>query len=391
MSEFDFDELDRAVNTVLSGGGASGGAMGNAMGDATGDAKANDTTVTSLAAATPVIVPAPAPPSPITPAAAPEPLSSPAVTPAVRRSTGRFMDMVHPSSDMRATAPAPSAAVSRTAPALSSIASSQVAPVPAVSAASAGASPFSDALLAPVDFDEPRSLESPFLPDAKVEKRPLGGAAAPGDELSFTDMPSLSQALEDTLAEVSTIESEDRAPAIETAETTETTETAEATAPSIFDQIDSETLLEAPALDPRLDAPSPDPLLTQPEPQERLEDGQAPDGEARADGRGDIPATAPEVTSDTFANEMFEQSFAPTPVVPEAPLSGPASITQQYTEKPSTTAEPGAIFDTESYHRPLTPVAKKKSGLMMFVWMIVVVLAGAGVGTAVYVYVLPLL
>ena len=100
MSEFDFDELDRAVN------GALGSSIDNTAPVAT------PATVTEPVApqnietpSVPAFVPAqrstmssavPTPPS--TPVTPPTVVAS---APAARRSSGRFMDMVHPSSDMR--------------------------------------------------------------------------------------------------------------------------------------------------------------------------------------------------------------------------------------------------------------------------------------------------
>ena len=109
--------------------------------------------------------------------------------PATRRATGRFMDVVHPSSDMR-SAPAPFSKPSTPPP----TASEPSRPFSQVS----GGSLLSDYELEP-DFelspvrptDTTSALETPFLPDAKVEKRPLGGSptSASSLHLSMFDQP----------------------------------------------------------------------------------------------------------------------------------------------------------------------------------------------------------
>lgn len=79
--------------------------------------------------------------------------------PAPRPAGGRFMDVVHPSSDMRTVSQTPPVSVSPVA----------TAPVPNV-AQPAEVTPVVTAPDAPL---------TPFLPDAKVEKRPLGAVPSP--------------------------------------------------------------------------------------------------------------------------------------------------------------------------------------------------------------------
>jgi hypothetical protein len=138
---------------------------------------------------TPVIPTAPEPvvASTPNPAAVPEPLLAPAPeelpVPSVSRpSTGRFMDVVHPSSDMKSSAPAlvvPTRG-EMTSPRVSApVVSEPVIDTPqVVEPAPAEVSvPESVASDLTPEFEETPPL-SPFLPDAnaKVEKRPLGTA-----------------------------------------------------------------------------------------------------------------------------------------------------------------------------------------------------------------------
>lgn len=122
----------------------------------------------------------------------PAPASRP-TPPAARRSSGRFMDVVHPSSDMRSSAP-------------SRPESREEAPEPTHFTRETSDMPD------PLDFhgfkDEPEKpaeeapeeavatpLESPFLADAKVEKRPLGAfsdyATQPSDDEKEPDTPEV--------------------------------------------------------------------------------------------------------------------------------------------------------------------------------------------------------
>lgn len=139
MQDIDFDEIDRAVSSTM-------------------DPKTPKPEPQSDEAPIPVSVTRSEPPAPTPPAA--------------RRSSGRFMDVVHPSSDMRSAVPERSTPRPPEPP-------KEAAPV-------INSSDIPD----PLDFhgfkteepvveapksEEPAApLESPFLSDAKVEKRPLG-------------------------------------------------------------------------------------------------------------------------------------------------------------------------------------------------------------------------
>lgn len=136
MSDFDFDEIDKAVNSALSG---------------TPSAPAAPTTPPSPAQAKPD----PTPVRELSISSVPTP---PVAAPAAKRSTGQFMDIAHPSFAVRNQAP-----------------EEEVKPEPVIQR------PF-PVQTAPIMNDvqptfTPEPLESPFISDAKVEKRPLGGEA----------------------------------------------------------------------------------------------------------------------------------------------------------------------------------------------------------------------
>lgn len=150
MTDFDFDEIDKAVNNALSG--------------------------TPEPPAAPVSVPAPAAPAaPVAPVVAQNtvaPVQQPVTVtpPAARRSAGQFMDIAHPSFAVRNQAPTEEPKPAPT----------PVAPQPYVAPAQ------TDNDLDVLSSPEP--LESPFIADAKVEKRPLGGEAPTAPEFDPAEL-----------------------------------------------------------------------------------------------------------------------------------------------------------------------------------------------------------
>lgn len=278
MSDIDFDELDRAVNGALDGKPTT---------NTTTEAP-TETPVVSLVEERTRIDPTSTPAPSLTSTTA-----QPAVlaAPAARRSSGRFMDVIHPSSDMRTSvAERP----------VASTVSQPNQPTPVV-----------EIVDKPEDNSWSEPLESPFITDAKVEKRPLGGVA-----------PS----------EVA------------------------------VEPFDFKGLLDEPEEE----------LLEAPEPQELVE-----------------ATTSSETIDPVVTNTVTEEAKLEN-AEQEQPV-GPTSITQQYKEQPSSTQESGAIYDTESYHQPVTQPVKKKSGWLVVVWIILLVVLGAVAGWAVYTYVLPML
>ena len=145
MSDIDFDELDRAVNGVLGTNDAPAPVTPPVV-DQTADEPITEAATITRVERTQL--------SPIS--TTPKPIVA-STAPAARRSSGRFMDMVHPSSDMRSRNPDAPVVVKPETP----------APTEPTATTDYPESPA---------WNEP--LESPFLPDAKVEKRPLGGGEA---------------------------------------------------------------------------------------------------------------------------------------------------------------------------------------------------------------------
>lgn len=270
---------------------------------------------------------------------------------------GQFMDIVHPSRDMTnnpsksvnhqgvtlqpsidgITAPStPTAAVSTAEdapeavgdqPANEATAASSwpdpidVAAVPEDTAdteRSLDTAPDAEVIEAP---NEPEPLSSPFLPDAKPEKRPLGGLT-------------------------------DTAPTV--------------TAASMASPVNSEVL-----------------------PEEFSGDIMAVESRDLSSHTGEVQDETSAVPAEVKSVDSTPQ---PQPEVPTEPAprdaqpSAGGSITQQYTEQSSSGDQTnGSIYDTATYHQAITdaqPTKKKSPVLTWIVWIIVLLLVGATAGAA---------
>lgn len=359
MTELDFDELDKAVNSLM------------------GDKKEP---VGSVPASPPQdATPAATPATPATPApVASEPASTPSQvpssqsvrpTPMALRRSGRFMDVVpavrkdpasatkppvsrqgatlQPSSPVvepeplktAETAPPPQAPAATEPPTtdwpdplelVSKNTSDAENPLPEASSIEEAATPALKELewenkASDVKNTTDEPLSSPFLPDAKVEKRPLGGALpAPESPLlaedGNTQLPALPKDVEPALPE-------------------------ELHGDVVSIEADNSTT------DPSRHA--------------------APEPSVPEVKRAEMPApkeVKPAVT--------VTEAAAPT---------GPTSIPQQYKEESATgDTKNGAIYDTKSYHQPLSHPAKKKSGWGWVLWILLILVLGAGGGAALY-------
>lgn len=296
MSEFDFEELDKAVK------GALGTPSTVAPATMTVDDVSNEVTPPASSDT---------PPS-VSAQSAPAPVSRP--------TTGRFMDIV-PSSR-----PVPSR------PEISRPSMTDEAPAQA-----------------PASFEEdttpsaPTPLESPFLPDAKVEKRPLGMPETDGRTPDFAAAPTL----------------------------------------SIHEELEAALQEEVPEHE----------TVSLPDPLAFAEAQQSASGEPPVitETTQEVIEVAPEVPSQELPAEsspvaeasVFEP--APAPAVQ-------ASIPQQYTEHLAVHPEAAtAIYNPETLHQPLLTAGKKHSGVWTVLWILLLVLLGAAAGGAFYWFVLPLI
>lgn len=142
MQDIDFDEIDRAVNSTL-----------NSKPD-NADTSPEDTSTTISVSR-------------------PEPVKT-STPPAARRSSGRFMDVVHPSSDMRSSAPAERSTPRPPEPREEPVSARETSWPDPLDFHGFKEEPTPAVVEEKKDDEAPKPLESPFLTDAKVEKRPLG-------------------------------------------------------------------------------------------------------------------------------------------------------------------------------------------------------------------------
>lgn len=291
MTDLDFDELDKAVNE-LSNNTASIDGNKASVGDSS---PVPNTT---------------APPTPSVP----------------RPNTGQFMDVVHPSSDMKRG--------SLTAPQRPQINPTPINPDfnPAVPSAEPKVEATADQMpvLSGVEDQIDKGLadgnlgvssdlpDSPFLADAKVEKRPLGAFSTPEE-------------------------------------------------------------------------PKPQEAINAPMTDEQIPDDVQDDiqrVEADQEGVDDVQPIEPTETAESTP-KVEEKVSLDQNISPEANVA--TSIVQQYKEKPTTGDQTtGPIYDTSSYHKALVKPAKKKSGWLMILWIVLLMIVGAGAGAAIYFWVLPL-
>lgn len=369
MTDLDFDELDKAVNSLMGGVKEKDptaapsktltisttlapdeepsynnlSQAAEKIGSEAIDRQENTVSLSGSPSDEPVLMleSPTAPVAPVAPVATPVTPSAPATSVIVPpRPTGRFMDVVHPSSDMRS---APPKSISREGvtiaapgslpkPAAQELARVVDEPAPADTS---GNLPVSSA---PTEIDESNESESseaaaagvqepltsPFLPDAKVEKRPLGGTAS--EEEVPVAAPAMGLPDEKKVDEL-----EQKFP------TTESVKEGS----SIMDTMN--------------------------EPVKSLED---------------VTEHVPEEYKDELL--AVEKNISTEEALPAGPI-GTASIPKQYQEKPSTGDESnGAIYDTTSYHKPLSHPAEKKSGWLWVVVIVIILILGAAGGAAAY-------
>jgi len=217
--------------------------------------------------------------------------------------------------------------------------------------------------------DEP--LSSPFLPDTRVEKRPLGGVQPVQDDVNEPSTPTTgasdtAELQEDGLKEDDHKTASKQLPADPVKMADDMSLPEELSGDVMALESDANTMAmpasseKAAVVANQLDALKPD-----------AKDNDVDDGDTP-------PKEAPKVTK-----SVTEDSGEPAvqPIVP----TGPISIPQQYREEPSTgDKESGAIYDTDTYHQPLAHPKKKKSGWMWVIWIVLFLVVGAAGGAALF-------
>ncbi len=339
MTDLDFDELDRAVNSLIGDTDQSVVDKTNLYDDKQAPAVPADTDASTTvqpeveptehveAEAAPVVAPTEVEAPSV---AEPKPQTQPL---AARRSSGRFMDVVHPSSDMRT--------VNKVAPRPVTTSTSSTPEELPASAENVNDQPLetpekTDTNMSDSSEGQESAVVSPFLADAKVEKRPLG---------AFADNEKPSPALNDLMQEE-----------------LDSSESPEASVKLVED--DKETV-------------------------QSIETFQQP----KTENSDEMPE---ELQGDVLSIETKESEAEVAPDVPETQpvptINAPVAITQQYVEKAQAPeVESGAIFDTDAYQKPAVTGKAHHSGWMTVLWIFLLIILGAGAGVAIYTYVLPLL
>lgn len=177
MADLDFDELDRAVNSLISKTPTAPAAKPAAQ--------------PSAPQISPVTPPA-APVRPASPITANQPATqnnSPAAAQSLagQRSSGRFMDVIHPSTDMRPTTTSTQNTVSTPVGPISSPVTPQQITEPTPKAPEIAYQPVT---LPDSQFVDQKALETPFISGAKVDKRPLGAFSAESSDMAVEITPS---------------------------------------------------------------------------------------------------------------------------------------------------------------------------------------------------------
>lgn len=346
MKDLDFDELDRAVNSLIE--------KTTGTDEYEKDEEVLDVPVSGDFQSEPVVEQAAVEVAPVINTPPPIP-NSPAL--AGRRSTGQFMDVVHPSSDMRRAPLAvpnrqpriateiPKVETSR-APIFTNEQPSTVKPMgwpdpidfqgqknehnPIIDNSidqgkdeDADINKIADEINQELSPEINESQESPFLSGAKVEKRPLGAFS---DKMTEDDV------------EVQVDKSED--------------------------EYSANPLPAKSEKEPDLPAELQDNLL-------HIESDETEESEVSAESN--IPAI------DKVIDQLGEAEK------PEVIQIEQSSINQQYKEQPSSgDQDSGAIYDTDSYHKSVIRPVKKKSGWLWVVWIVLLLILGASAGAAIY-------
>lgn len=196
-------------------------------------------------------------------------------------------------------------------------------------------------------------LSSPFITDAKVEKRPLGGLAT---EVTPAAEPTVSNEAAEHDDETSNDDPNDQLPA-------NTSDVAPILPPEL--QKDLMAIETAGDTSPQAPATEETPVGTTPT----------------------EPATEKETVTEEPAPAETDVTEKPAVETSIPAPTGPSSIPQQYKEEPNTGDQTnGGIYDTDNYHQPLAHPVKKKSGWLWIVWILLLLIIGGGGAAALYLF-----
>lgn len=369
MKEFDFDELDKAVNSLMADAKTKGEANSEpqvapedkpvleitpskekpeVLLEAVNDApKVESVDEPSVEPSDEEVVPSPEENSrqPAENVENAKPIAPP-------RRSGRFMDVVHPSSDMRPSLRSHSEAI--VSPISTEVVAEEIVKAPAVESEAMSDVETQDESPAydPIAFEENKKSDDQDEP----EKADAASIASPEE-------PDVLQAdLDASLTESESSETDTESvsgpsPFLTDAKVEKRPLNSEAITPP---ELDEEVAVEVQEKDSE--------VPIEPQPAELGSDILAIES-------GAVEVEAPEEAAPAYKG--VTTTTVPTTVAP-------VSITQQYREQPSSTPEDHqAIYDTAA-HPALAHPAKKHSGWWIVLWIVLLLALGAGGAAALY-------
>ena len=348
MGDIDFDELDKAVNSLMGQ---------NAVKDKVEQPGASHASTASAPAQQPEPTPAVEPPTssaasletPVAPVAAPA---------AVRRSSGRFMDVIPSNNRYTSSRPTPTAPARREAAPIAPDAPAVAVDQTAIPSESFSQNTvdldqnFDNNFTNDTPVDEAAPLSSPFLEGVEIDKRPLGSPAIDSDVLPTQEvdpgvMPD----------------------------------------PIDFSQQNTDEVQQDLGGDPwgagpqQEDVVIQDPVQPEFSPEMLAVEKMSFEKDEVIESQVSLGDEAQPVVQET---EPVAQPAEVAAKETAAPLAS-GDIAQQYSPSAEAAPEPSAVFDAAS-ETPATlnhPV-KKKSGWSVIFWILLMIIVGVGGGVAVW-------
>jgi hypothetical protein len=214
------------------------------------------------------------------------------------------------------------------------------------------------------------SPDSPFLSGAKVDKRPLGAFSA--DEPNQPKPIEIGESADTTDKAVTVVKENDSKQ--------------DAT---MTKEVNSITPLPAELSNDLLSIES---NAVMPGDVNSAEQSRPVDNHVESSIVKPAPSKEPSEESSVNANmpkgDVAVASDTPTAKPKESANQSDASAYSQHPSADGQTIS-GAVYDTNSYNNNLLHPAKKKSGVMMIVWIVLLLVVGAASGAAIYYFVLP--
>lgn len=391
MTELDFDELDKAVNSLM--GDVDTSKRNPGLDDP--EDKVVTLTMTDTASATP----------PAAASIASANQSSANSSLAVKR-RGQFMDVMHPSSDMKTAA----AKVNRQG---ASVEPATPLTMPESPQPAVAADALAEAAVSSLDMESTGTAVPPVAQQTTATPDTPTDAAPAATELPKSDWPDpidLAMQDEEPTKAPEVVASTESAPESVAVVPSDTPRQESGEAPS--EEIPTEVVDEV--TQPVVDAPLSSPFLPDAkvekrplgmpvpvEPERQLEPAPSPTEQEEAppanEAESQINPVVPlpsELQSDVLALESSNsQPIAEATTATQAnaltsgvePMAVGGSIPQQYQEQQhSSTGDTTPIYDTSTHTQPLEKPKKKKSPLVLVVIVLVLALVGGLAGAAYY-------